>query len=82
MIREAWKPPTREEPSTSTYSSRYFSPTASVVPGGGSRPRGSEGEFHQWFGEGVYALTGSYGTGSADGTTSDMLAVVFAGDEA
>ncbi|KOO33804.1 hypothetical protein Ctob_005866 [Chrysochromulina tobinii] len=49
-----------------------------VVPGGGSRPRGSEGEFHQWFGEGVYALTGSYGTGSADGTTSDMLAVVFA----
>ena len=52
-----------------------------VVPGGGSRPRGSEGEFHQWFGEGVYALTGSYGTGSADGTTSDMLAVVFAGDE-
>ena len=53
-----------------------------VVPGGGSRPRGSEGEFHQWFGEGVYALTGSYGTGSADGTTSEMLAVVFAGDAA
>jgi len=49
-----------------------------VVPAGGSRPAGSEGEFHQWFGEGVYALTGSYGTGAADGATSDMLAVVFA----
>jgi len=49
-----------------------------VVPGGGSRPAGSVGEFHQWFGEGVYALTGSYGTGAADRGTSDMVAVVFA----
>ena len=49
-----------------------------VVPAGGSRPAGSVGEFHQWFGEGVYALTGSYGTGAADGATSDMVAVVFA----
>lgn len=49
-----------------------------VVPAGGARPAGSEGEFHQWFGEGVYALTGSYGTGAADGATSDMVAVVFA----
>ena len=49
-----------------------------VVPDGGSRPAGSSGEFHQWFGEGVYALTGSYGTGAADGSTSDMVAVVFA----
>lgn len=49
-----------------------------VVPAGGSRPTGSEGEFHQWFGEGVYALTGSYGTGAPDGATSDMVAVVFA----
>ena len=49
-----------------------------VVPAGGSRPAGSAGEFHQWFGEGVYALTGSYGTGAADGGTSDMVAVVFA----
>ena len=49
-----------------------------VVPPGGSRPAGSEGEFHQWFGDGVYALTGSYGTGAADGATSDMVAVVFA----
>ena len=49
-----------------------------VVPAGGSRPAGSEGDFHQWFGEGVYALTGSYGTGAADGATSDMVAVVFA----
>jgi len=49
-----------------------------VVPSGGARPAGSSGEFHQWFGEGVYALTGSYGTGAADGATSDMVAVVFA----
>jgi len=49
-----------------------------VVPAGGTRPAGSSGEFHQWFGEGVYALTGSYGTGAADGSTSDMVAVVFA----
>lgn len=42
------------------------------------RPEGASGEFHQWFGEGVYALTGSYGTGAADGATSDMVAVVFA----
>jgi 2-polyprenyl-6-methoxyphenol hydroxylase-like FAD-dependent oxidoreductase len=49
-----------------------------VVPAGGVRPEGSSGEFHQWFGEGVYALTGSYGTGAADGATSDMVAVVFA----
>ena len=51
-----------------------------VVPAGGVRPAGSAGEFHQWFGEGVYALTGSYGTsaGSAEGATSDMVAVVFA----
>ena len=49
-----------------------------VVPAGGVRPAGSSGEFHQWFGEGVYALTGSYGTGAADGATSDMVAVVFA----
>lgn len=49
-----------------------------VVPAGSARPTGSEGEFHQWFGEGVYALTGSYGTGAADGATSDMMAVVFA----
>ena len=37
-----------------------------VVPAGGARPQGASGEFHQWFGEGVYALTGSYGTGAAD----------------
>lgn len=49
-----------------------------VVPAGGARPAGSSGEFHQWFGEGVYALTGSYGTGATDGGTSDMVAVVFA----
>ena len=49
-----------------------------VVPSGGARPAGAEGEFHQWFGEGVYALTGSYGTGAADGATSDMVAVVYA----
>ena len=36
-----------------------------VVPAGGVRPEGASGEFHQWFGEGVYALTGSYGTGAA-----------------
>jgi 2-polyprenyl-6-methoxyphenol hydroxylase-like FAD-dependent oxidoreductase len=40
-----------------------------VVPSGGARPAGSSGEFHQWFGEGVYALTGSYGTGAADGVS-------------
>ena len=49
-----------------------------VAPAGGTRPAGSAGEFHQWFGEGVYALTGSYGTGAAEGATSDMVAVVFA----
>jgi salicylate hydroxylase len=49
-----------------------------VVPAGGSRPAASCGEFHQWFGEGVYALTGSYGTGAADSPPSEMVAAVFA----
>ena len=34
--------------------------TFGVAPAG-QRPEGSENEMHQWFGDGAYALTGTYG---------------------
>ena len=47
-----------------------------VRPAGG-RPPGCEEEVHQWFGEGVYALTATYG--GLEGSF-EMLAVVFRED--
>lgn len=44
----------------------------------GARPTGCEEEVHQWFGEGVYALTATYG--GLDGKQFEMLAVVFRDD--
>jgi len=44
----------------------------------GGRPAGCEEEVHQWFGEGVYALTATYG--GLDGKRFEMLAVVFRDD--
>ncbi|KAL1508628.1 hypothetical protein AB1Y20_004724 [Prymnesium parvum] len=41
----------------------------------GTRPAGSEDEFHQWMGDGVYCLSASYG-GGADGG-NDMIALCF-----
>ncbi|CAE8644440.1 unnamed protein product, partial [Polarella glacialis] len=41
----------------------------------GGRPAGSEQEAHQWFGDGTYALTASYG--GIGGKRFEMLAVVF-----
>lgn len=44
----------------------------------GGRPAGSESEAHQWFGEGVYALTATYG--GLESTTYEMIAIVFRDD--
>ena len=53
-----------------------------VAPAG-SRPAGSEAEFHQWLGDGVYALSASYGDPSASGAAgNDMLAVCYADADA
>lgn len=41
----------------------------------GGRPAGSEEEAHQWFGEGAYALTATYG--GLDGQKFEMVASVF-----
>ena len=46
----------------------------------GGRPSGCEDEVHQWFGEGVYALTATYG--GLNGERFEMLAVVFRDDDA
>uniref|UniRef100_A0A7S1J4I9 FAD-binding domain-containing protein n=1 Tax=Eutreptiella gymnastica TaxID=73025 RepID=A0A7S1J4I9_9EUGL len=40
------------------------------------RPPGAEGELHQWFADGLYVLTGSYGAGP-DGERQEMVAAVF-----
>ncbi|CAK9062056.1 unnamed protein product [Durusdinium trenchii] len=44
----------------------------------GGRPTACEEEVHQWFGQGVYALTATYG--GLDGKMFEMLAVVFRDD--
>ncbi|CAE7174096.1 ZEP [Symbiodinium pilosum] len=41
----------------------------------GGRPAGCEEEVHQWFGQGVYALTATYG--GIGGKRFEMMAVVF-----
>ena len=41
----------------------------------GTRPSGTEGEFHQWLGDGAYCLSASYGGGASGG--SDMLALCY-----
>ncbi|CAE7027965.1 prhF [Symbiodinium natans] len=44
----------------------------------GGRPAGCEEEAHQWFGQGVYALTATYG--GLGGKRFEMMAVVFRED--
>ena len=46
-----------------------------AVAPGGSRPAGTEGEFHQWLGDGAYCLSASYGNGG--GAASDVLALCY-----
>ena len=42
-----------------------------------TRPEGSEGELHQWFADGLYMLTGTYGAGP-EGERREMVVAVFA----
>ena len=46
-----------------------------AIAPGGSRPAGTEGEFHQWLGDGAYCLSASYGAGG--GAASDVLALCY-----
>lgn len=48
----------------------------------GSRPAGAEQEFHQWLGDGAYALSASYGSGAPGGAAQDMLALCYADPDA
>ena len=45
----------------------------------GVRPRGSAATFHQWLGDGAYALSASYG--ARGGGAQEMLALCYADDD-
>lgn len=57
---------------------RFYDPSDSgiralfCIAPGGARPDGSNDQFHQWLGDGGYALSAAYGTGS-DGKLQEMV---------
>jgi salicylate hydroxylase len=53
-----------------------------AVAPAGSRPPASENTFHQWLGDGAYALSASYGGLEAQGGGNDVLALCYADGDA